>query len=91
MPSGKRCVEGNKDVVPTVDRIRSFQSDEDPSLVELLFQFGRYLLISSSRPGTQVANLQGIWNKDLEPKWEYVTLSDLLHFPLPSFLNLYMC
>ncbi|KAJ6716533.1 ALPHA-L-FUCOSIDASE 2 [Salix koriyanagi] len=70
MPYGNKCVEGNKDVVPTVDRVRSFQSDEDPSLVELLFQFGRYLLISSSRPGTQVANLQGVWNKDLEPKWD---------------------
>ena len=56
----------------TSDRVKSFQTDEDPSLVELLFQYGRYLLISSSRPGTQVANLQGIWNKDLEPVWEYV-------------------
>ncbi|KAF2294916.1 hypothetical protein GH714_027009 [Hevea brasiliensis] len=49
----------NDDGVPTVQRIKSFQSDEDPSLVELLFQFGRYLLISCSRPRTQVANLQG--------------------------------
>ncbi|KAI4318422.1 hypothetical protein MLD38_032126 [Melastoma candidum] len=54
----------------TADRVKSFQQDEDPSLVELLFQFGRYLLISSSRPGTQVANLQGIWNKDLQPLWD---------------------
>ncbi|KHN30427.1 alpha-L-fucosidase 2-like [Glycine soja] len=54
----------------TSDRVKSFQTDEDPSLVELLFQYGRYLLISSSRPGTQVANLQGIWNKDLEPVWD---------------------
>ncbi|KAF2294592.1 hypothetical protein GH714_013151 [Hevea brasiliensis] len=60
----------NDDGVPTVLRIKAFQSDEDPSLVELLFQFGRYLLISCSRPRTQVANLQGIWNKELEPKWE---------------------
>ncbi|QCD91922.1 Glycosyl hydrolase family [Vigna unguiculata] len=56
--------------VSTSDRVKSFQTDEDPSLVELLFQYGRYLLISSSRPGTQVANLQGIWNKDLEPVWD---------------------
>ncbi|XP_015579863.1 alpha-L-fucosidase 2 isoform X1 [Ricinus communis] len=64
-------VKGIKDdAVPTVERIKSFQSDEDPSLVELLFQFGRYLLISCSRPGTQVANLQGVWNKDLEPTWD---------------------
>lgn len=41
----------------------------DKKLVELLFQFGRYLMISSSRPGTQDANLQGIWNKDVRPPW----------------------
>ncbi|UKS28233.1 glycoside hydrolase family 95 protein [Paenibacillus sp. HWE-109] len=41
----------------------------DKKLVELLFQFGRYLMISSSRPGTQAANLQGIWNKDVRPPW----------------------
>ena len=57
---------------PTSERVKLFQTDEDPSLVELLFQFGRYLLISCSRPGTQVANLQGIWNKDIKPTWEYV-------------------
>ncbi|CAL1397274.1 unnamed protein product [Linum trigynum] len=56
--------------VSTADRVKSFQTDEDPSLVELLFQYGRYLLISCSRPGTQVANLQGIWSKDLSPPWD---------------------
>ncbi|XP_006662275.3 alpha-L-fucosidase 2-like [Oryza brachyantha] len=55
---------------PTVDRILSFRDDEDPSLVELLFQFGRYLLISCSRPGTQISNLQGIWNDDTSPPWD---------------------
>lgn len=59
-------------VVSTAERVKSFKDDEDPSLVELLFNYGRYLLISSSRPGTLVANLQGIWNKDTEPAWEYV-------------------
>lgn len=58
------------DTVSTAERVKSFKTDEDPSLVELLFQYGRYLLISCSRPGTQVANLQGIWNKDIEPAWE---------------------
>ncbi|GMY38602.1 alpha-L-fucosidase 2-like, partial [Fagus crenata] len=63
-------LEGSKnDTVSTAERVKSFQTDEDPSLVELLFQYGRYLLISCSRPGTQVANLQGIWNKDIQPKW----------------------
>ncbi|KAL9317273.1 hypothetical protein ACSQ67_013790 [Phaseolus vulgaris] len=58
------------DTIPTSARVKSFQTDEDPSFVELLFQYGRYLLISCSRPGTQVANLQGIWNKDVEPAWD---------------------
>ncbi|KAM7263431.1 hypothetical protein ACFE04_001114 [Oxalis oulophora] len=56
--------------VSTAERIKSFQTDEDPLLVELLFQYGRYLLISCSRPGTQVANLQGIWNEKVEPAWD---------------------
>ncbi|KAH7518055.1 hypothetical protein FEM48_Zijuj09G0130000 [Ziziphus jujuba var. spinosa] len=56
--------------VSTAERVKSFQTDEDPSFVELLFQYGRYLLISCSRPGTQVANLQGIWNEKLEPAWD---------------------
>ncbi|XP_056160905.1 alpha-L-fucosidase 2-like isoform X2 [Syzygium oleosum] len=65
------CNKGNESgKISTADRIRSFAIDEDPFLVELLFQFGRYLLISCSRPGTQVANLQGIWNKDIAPKWD---------------------
>lgn len=61
---------GNNKTVSTAERVRSFRKDEDPSLVELLFQYGRYLLISSSRPGTQVANLQGIWNRDIQPPWD---------------------
>ena len=55
---------------PTDERINTFMEDEDPSLVALLYQFGRYLLISSSRPGTQPANLQGIWNDKLAPPWD---------------------
>ncbi|QHT61516.1 glycoside hydrolase family 95 protein [Paenibacillus lycopersici] len=42
---------------------------KDPGLVELLFQYGRYLMIASSRPGTQPANLQGIWNQETRPPW----------------------
>ncbi|KAA5825200.1 glycoside hydrolase family 95 protein [Algibacter amylolyticus] len=51
-------------------RIKEFSSSFDPSLAALYFQFGRYLLISSSQPGGQAANLQGIWNKDLTPPWK---------------------
>lgn len=64
--------ESEDEKISTSERVKNFQTDEDPSLVELLFQYGQYLLISCSRPGTQVANLQGIWNKDIEPAWEYV-------------------
>jgi len=55
--------------LPTDERLRRFAEGNDPQLAALYFQFGRYLLISSSRPGTQPANLQGIWNKDLWPAW----------------------
>ncbi|PZU12688.1 MAG: hypothetical protein DI622_14875 [Chryseobacterium sp.] len=51
-------------------RIKEFGTSNDPDLVALYFQFGRYLLISSSRPGTQPANLQGIWNYQLNPAWD---------------------
>lgn len=54
---------------PTDERIRRYQQDEDPALAALLFHYGRYLLIASSRPGTQPANLQGIWNDELRPPW----------------------
>lgn len=62
--------EHDEGVRTSADRVKSFSIDEDPSLVELLFQYGRYLLISCSRPGTQVSNLQGIWNPDIAPAWE---------------------
>jgi alpha-L-fucosidase 2 len=51
-------------------RIREFTPREDPQLVTLLFQYGRYLLIGSSRPGGQPANLQGIWNDSNTPPWD---------------------
>lgn len=51
-------------------RIQQHAGTDDPQLSALLFQYGRYLLISSSRPGTQPANLQGIWNNQMFPQWE---------------------
>ncbi len=54
---------------PTDERLASFAASPDPSLLALYFQYGRYLLISSSRPGTQPANLQGIWNYQVQPPW----------------------
>jgi alpha-L-fucosidase 2 len=55
---------------PTDERLEKFATEDDPQLVALYFQFGRYLLISSSRPGGQPANLQGIWNDRLFPPWD---------------------
>jgi alpha-L-fucosidase 2 len=55
--------------LPTDERLRRFTPTSDPALVALLFQYGRYLLIASSRPGTEPANLQGIWNHQLRPPW----------------------
>jgi len=56
--------------LPTDERLERVRAgEEDPDLEALYFQFGRYLLISSSRPGTQPANLQGIWNDRARPPW----------------------
>lgn len=59
------------DAMDTAQRLERLKCGEkDPQLVELYFQFGRYLLISSSRPGCLPANLQGIWNKDMLAPWD---------------------
>ncbi len=54
----------------TDERIKRFKEGDDPHLAALFFQFGRYLLIASSRPGSQAANLQGVWNEELLPSWD---------------------
>jgi alpha-L-fucosidase 2 len=56
--------------LPTDERIAKFATGNDPALVALLFQYGRYLLIGSSRPGGQPANLQGLWNDSNKPAWD---------------------
>ncbi len=56
--------------LPTDERIQNPDKTKDPQLAALYFQFGRYLLISSSRPGCQPANLQGIWNESMNPPWD---------------------
>jgi len=60
---------GSLDTLPTDESLRRFRAAEDPALVALYVQYGRYLQIASSRKGTQPANLQGIWNHQLEPAW----------------------
>ena len=56
--------------LPTDQRIRRYAREPDPSLAALYFQYGRYLLIASSRPGSQPANLQGNWAAELFPPWD---------------------
>ena len=56
--------------LPTDERLKNFTSTNDPSFVTLYYQFGRYLLISSSQPGGQPANLQGIWSHRINPPWD---------------------
>jgi alpha-L-fucosidase 2 len=57
-------------LLPTDERLKLYAKGDDPDLAALLYQFGRYVLICSSRPGTQPANLQGIWNQDSNPWWD---------------------
>lgn len=59
-----------KEELSTDERLAAIKrGEEDPDLYGLFFQYGRYLLIASSRPGSQAANLQGIWNEELRPAW----------------------
>lgn len=63
--------DGSRDGMDLSKRLEQYKKDgEDPGLEQLLFDYGRYLLISCSRPGTQAANLQGIWNCDRIPAWK---------------------
>lgn len=63
--------ESSQSSKSTDDRISDFRAGkDDPALFKLYFDYGRYLLIASSRPGSQPPSLQGIWNNDLEPNWQ---------------------
>jgi alpha-L-fucosidase 2 len=67
--SPKEAAEAAK--LPTDARLQRFKEGaEDPGLVSLYYQYGRYLLMASSRPGSNPANLQGIWNESFTPPWE---------------------
>jgi alpha-L-fucosidase 2 len=56
--------------LPTDERLKNFNASNDQSFAALYYQFGRYLLISSSQPGGQAANLQGIWNDKINASWD---------------------
>lgn len=60
---------GKSSSLPTDERLKAFDAAKDDGLLALYFHYGRYLLIASSRPGTQPANLQGIWSDQVRPPW----------------------
>ena len=62
--------DGAPPSVTTDRRVLLSKQSPDPQLAALLFQYGRYLLIASSRPGGQPANLQGLWNDSNTPPWD---------------------
>jgi alpha-L-fucosidase 2 len=79
---------------PTDKRVTNFASASDLSLMAMYFQFGRYLLISSSRPGSQPANLQGIWNCQIQPPWSCNWTSNInvqMNYWLAETCNLSDC
>ncbi|AOZ93460.1 glycoside hydrolase family 95 protein [Paenibacillus crassostreae] len=82
-------------ILPTDVRLKAYQDGEQDSELEALyFQYGRYLLMASSRPGTQAANLQGIWNNSMEPPWgsEYTTnINTEMNYWLAEIGNLSEC
>ena len=67
----KDSLESNKNIfLPSDERLKAYSNGAyDPGVEELYFNYGRYLLISSSRPGGTAANLQGIWNQELRAPW----------------------
>ena len=80
--------------MPTDARLKSFQTQSDPQLVATLFQYGRYLLMASSRPGGQPANLQGIWNDKKQPPWESKWTTNInleMNYWLAEVCNLSEC
>ena len=77
----------------TATRLREY-NPADTGLVELMFQYGRYLLISSSRPGGKPTNLQGIWNKELQPPWSSNYTTDInteMNYWIAETCNLSEC
>ena len=82
--------EGREDL-PTDERIANFARGDDPALAALYVQYARYLMIGSSRPGTQPSTLQGIWNKETRPPWgsKYTANINLqMNYWLPDPANL---
>jgi alpha-L-fucosidase 2 len=82
------------DSLPTDERLKLAGEIPDPGMAELYFNFGRYLLISSSRPGNMPANLQGIWNDRLDPPWNadyHININIQMNYWLAEVTNLSEC
>ena len=62
--------DGDNAKLPTDKRLDAFYGSDDMGMVALMFNYGRYLLISSSQPGGQAANLQGVWNDKRDAPWD---------------------
>jgi alpha-L-fucosidase 2 len=80
--------------LPTDERLKAAARADDPQLAALYFQFGRYLLIASSRPGGQPANLQGLWNDQLRPPWDSkwtVNINTEMNYWPAEVINLSEC
>lgn len=78
----------------TSRRVKNFSAGGDPQLAALEFQYGRYLMIASSRPGSQAANLQGVWNRHLKPRWESkytVNINTEMNYWVAELCNLAEC
>jgi len=82
------------EALPTNERLDGFEQKPDVALLALYFHYGRYLLLTSSRPGTQPANLQGIWNAELRPPWSSNWTSNInvqMNYWLVETCNLSEC
>jgi len=87
--------EAADDDTPTDVRLERVRAGaDDPQLAALFFQYGRYLLIASSRPGTQPANLQGIWNEEVRPPWSSnytININTQMNYWLAESANVSEC
>jgi len=85
---------GHSAALPTNERLNRYQANPDPDFVSLLYQYGRYLLIASSRPGGQAANLQGLWNDSKLPAWDSkytININTEMNYWLSEQANLSEC
>jgi len=80
--------------LPTDQRVLKYAQREDPQLAALFFQYGRYLMIASSRQGGQPANLQGLWNDSVAPPWDSkytININTEMNYWLAEPTNLSEC